>query len=284
MIYDELMQEVEGYGCGDVIETKSLMVYHANTALIDLYHYIPATKTLKFYSRGYKPVIYHREIIYDGSAPITIYTTGKSYTMHVMGKGNYTIMDGGILKAFQFDTGKETQIIRGFLSEGGYIRFWGGFSFSIYNLAIYNDLLSTELDDIPDGTGKVIYDMRKICTDFLAFTSMPTDADGKVIESCKMFDGRIEIDSDYIGEVNVKYRRRPTKIMGIEKDEYDEEVIDVQDEHIPMLIYLIWYHYWSNIDSARANQYKEKFDNLLSLYNENRMTYDRSYIDVNGWA
>ena len=286
MTYEELVSEVENYGCGDVIDTKKALLFNANRALSDLYFHIPVIKCLKFYSRGYKPIIYHREIVYDGSSPITIYTTGKSYTMHVMGRGNYTVKDGSMINAYQFDTGRETKIIRGFISDGGYIRFWGGFSFTIYNLAIYNDIFSPEVEDIPDGTGKIVYDMRRICPDFLSFSTLPTDADGKVIKGCRIFDGRIEVDSDYIGEVNVNYRRIPKKILGIEKEDIDDpdEIIDVSEEHIPMFMYLIWYHYWCGTDDTRMKHYKDKFTDLLSIYNNNLMTNDRSYVDVNGWA
>ena len=284
MNFDELVEEVERYGCSQTIEPKQTLIYAANRALSDLHYYLPITKSLRFYARGFKPIIHYKEILYNGANPIFINTRGKCYTMQLMGKGHYTIMDGDTAKVFQFDTGNETQRICGFITHGGYIKFWGGFSYTVYNFAIYDDVLSPMPEDIPDGSGRIIYDMRKICPDFLSFISPPTDADGNVIENCRYFDGKIELDSDFSGELNIKYRRLPTKIVGIEKVGDEEEVIDVCREYIPMLIYLIWYHYLSNSDDDRAKLYKSRFDNLLALYKENNNTYDKTYIDVNGWA
>ena len=285
MLYEEFVKEVERYGCGDIIDTKEMLLICANQAMYDLYNYIPSVKTLKLYARGYKPIVYYREIAYDGSSPLVIPTSGKAYSMRVMGRGNYTISDGTMVNVYSFDTGRETRLIQGFISDGGYIKFWGGFSFTVFNFAIYDDLLSPEIEDIPDGSEKTIYDMRRLCSDFLAFSSVPTDAEGKAIENCRICDGKLETDSDYIGEINIKYRRLPARIMGIEKtEENDGETIDISDELLPLLIYLIWYNHWLGSDEGRAKHYKTKFDNLLSLYNDNIMTYDKRYIDVNGWA
>ena len=284
MIYDELVLEVEKLGYGDTIESESTLIDTLNIALKELYFYIPVINTAKIYARGYKPVGFYKEILYNGNAPVTINTDGKCFTMRVMGKGNYTIDNGTTVQAYQFDTGKESKIISGFISHGGYIRFWGGFSFTVYNLAIYDDLISNEVEDIPDGSGKVVYDVRKICSDFLAFASSPTDINGNAIENCLLRDGKIKIDSDFSVEITVTYRRTPKRIIGIKATDEKREFIDINEEYVPLLVNLTWYHYLYNTNYTKAMFYKEKFDNLLALLNENLKVYDTVYVDVNGWA
>lgn len=283
MIYDELVENIKAYANGELIGKETLL-YHVNRALYDLYLYLPVTKSMRLYARGFKPTTYYKEIVYKGNSPVTINLNGKAFTMHVLGMGNYTIKDGESLNAHQFDTNSEAQIIRGFINSGGYIRFWGGCSFTVYNFAIYDDIASFNIEDIPDGSGITVFDMRKLCNNFLSFTSLPTDGYGQTIENCRLIDGRIELDSDYTGEINITYRRTPTEIIGIEKTEDYEEVIDINAEYIPLLINLFWYHYWYDSNETEAGLYKAKFDKLLSLHKEDRKVYDRKYVDVNGWA
>lgn len=279
------MKTVAEYGDGDEAQDKARLIYTSNRALNDVYYHLPVTRNVQFYARPYKPITYHKEIHYNGKGPLTFYTQGKSYSMKVMGKGNYSILDGGIQNAYEFDTGRETKLIRGFISKGGFIRFWGGFSYTVFDFSIYDDIASAQIEDIPDGASRAIYDLRKICGDFLSFSSAPTDRYGRAIENCTLRDGRLEMDSDYSGEINLTYNRLPAQILGVTMEEdLREETIDITEEYVPLFIYLIWYHHWCNTDETKAALYKKKFEDLLDLIKERQRVFNSSYVDVNGWA
>lgn len=284
MTLEELIIQAERFGGCVVIENRDLLISSANRALRELYLTIPVTKTVRFNARGHRPTTYYKEIVCGSGQSITIPIRGKAFSMRVMGNGNYTLNDNGSMTVSQFETGSETKLIRRFLSGDGSIRFWGSFTFTIYDLSLYDDIYGPEISDIPDGSPTTVYDIRAIYGDFLAFTTPPTDRYGSVIENCRLHDGLLEIDSGFSGEIVLTYRRMPLMIDGqyVTSDPY--EIIDINDEYTHLLIYLTWYHYLSIDDEAKAGIYKKKFDDMVSALNENYRIIDSSYVNVNGWA
>lgn len=286
MTFKEFINELHGIGSGDHIDSVESLTYFFNGALRELYARMPITKTVKFNLRGHKPRTYYKEIVCKSDQSITIPIEGMAYSFRIMGKGNYIVKDAAITDAYQFDTGRESQLVRGFITESGTIRFWGGFTFVIYDFSIYDDIYSPEVDSIPDGSPITVLNLRDTYGDFLAFTSAPTDRFGKTIEGCRLYDGRLEISSSYSGEVYLTYRRMPsllTYVFGSEAITLAES-IDVSDEYILPLIYLTWYHYWYNLDDHRSKIYKDRFESIAGDILDGKRTVDTEYINENGWA
>lgn len=284
MTLEDLIIEVDRFGSGDTIGNRATMISTINRALTELYLNIPITKTIRFNVRGHKPVTYYKEIICKTGQSIVIPMHGKAYSMRVMGRGNYTVNDGGTMNAFQFDTGNETRVMRGFIGKGGSIRLWGSFTFVVYDLSIYDEVYSNEVESIPEGSPITVYNIKELYTDFLSFVSPVTDRFGNIIDNCKLYDGLLEIDSSYSGQIILVYRRLPTLICGEEESLDSMVTVDISDDYVNLLVYLIWYHYWYNIDEAKAKIYRERFDAMVKLVSESISNIDRKYINENGWA
>lgn len=284
MTIQDMITEVELLGGGEIIEDRSLLLSLANRALRELYSSIPITRTVVFNARGRRPAVYYNEILCNAGNRINIPLVGKAYSMRLCGKGYYSIVDGDSTKVIQFDTGLDTTVVRGFISEGGTVSFWGSFTFVVYDFSLYDEIYSSSPDSIPDGKATSTYDIREIYSDFLAFISPPRDRYGKTIDQARLHDGILEIDSSFSGEIILTYRRMPTEIYGAVVENDAVEVIDLLEEYKYMFIYLFWYHYWYNTDEAKAKIYKDRFDELRLKDEGYRRSIDSAYVDVNGWA
>ena len=285
MILEDLIKEVEIHGGGDVIDDNYTITSLINRALRELYISVPVTKSVRFNIIGHKPVACFKEIVCKSGQSITIPLDGKAYSMRVMGSGNYMIMqDDRPLSASQFDTGNETRLVRGFLTGKGSIEFWGSFTFHVYDLSIFDEVYSPEVDSIPDGSPIATYDIRAMYNDFHAFVSPPTDRFGKAIKGCRLYDGRLEVSSDFSGEVLLTYRRRPSPVSYYEDNIDPAEEVDVNEEYITPLVYLIWYLYWYNTDENKAKIYKDRYESLLATVKSSQLNLDNNYLNENGWA
>ena len=286
MTFEEFITELHGIGNGDVISSNATLTHALNGALRELYSRMPITKTVRFSLRGHNPCAYYKEIICKSNQSITIPVNGMAYSFRVMGQGNYIVKDSIATIAYQFDTGNESQLMRGYMNDAGTIRFWGGFTFVIYDLSIYDEIYSPEVEAFPDGSPITILDMRELYGDFLAFISPPTDRFGKTLECCRLHDGRIEIDSSFSGEIHLTYRRLPKLITYLSETEGITlaETVDVSDEYLQLLLYLTWYHYWYNQDDVRAKIYKDRFESMVKDITDSQRIVDNIYVNENGWA
>lgn len=286
MTLTELGNEVKllGFNSEEAID-RNLLISSANRALRELFTHRMITKTVKFSARGLVPKIYHSEIICKNGDPITIPIAGKSYSMRLCGKGYYSITSGKNTISNQFDTGPESKLVRGFIPSAGNIKFWGSFSFSVYDFSIYDESFSPLVTDIPDCVPTTEYDIREIYGDFMAFVSPARDRYGNIIEECTLHDGRLQISSKYRGEVHLTYRRLPAIIKEKKAEEEEEADIDLPSEYLYLFPLLVASYYWLDSDSSKANYYKNRYEERLSIldsccYEE----LDTSYIDTNGWA
>ena len=269
-----------------MIASTETLTHAVNGAMRELYSRIPVTKTVRFSLIGHKPCAYYKEIICKSNQSITIPVNGLAYSFRVVGQGNYIVKDSVTTDAYQFDTGRESQLMRGYLNSEGTIRFWSGFTFVIYDLSIYDEAYSPEVEAIPDGSPITVLDMREMYGDFLAFISPPTDRFGKNIDCCRLSDGRIEIDSSFSVEIHLTYRRLPSLIVYLENTEDITLAtrVDVSDEYIQPLLYLTWYHYWYNQDELKAKIYKDRFEGIIKDITDSQRTVDNDYVNEDGWA
>ena len=284
MTITELGKEIKFLGFdSEAVINKQQLISAANRALRELYNQRTITRTVKFSARGLVPTSYHEEIICKNGNEVILPLVGRCYSMRVCGKGFYAVHDGANISANQFETGLETKLVRGFISFGGYIRFWGSFSFSIYDFSVYDEFFSPRVEDIPDCVAASEYDIREMYGDFMAFVSPATDRYGNIIEGARLHDGRLQISSKFRGEVHLTYRRLPDVI--IEEEEKYETDIDIPDEYLYVFPLLVASYIWLDTDSTKANYYKSRYDETLSIIDSTSYEeIDTAYVDTNGWA
>ena len=287
MTIKELINYLNIYGGGYIFEPNSAQsIETINLALREFYLNTPITKTASFNVRGQRPTVRYTNMTCKSGQTITFPISGRAYSMRVSGKGDYFVTDSERTVALQFDTGNEIKVIRGFFLNSGTIRFFSDLSFTIHDLSIYDEVFGRETTSIPDGSPTTVIDLRESYPDFFALVSPPTDSKGNQIEGCRVTDGRIELDSSFGGEVFITYRRLPTPIHYFyEIDEVNEDdPVDVSEEYLIPLVYLIWHCNWCYSDELRAKAYKDKYDAVMADVRAASFSHDRKYVIEDGWA
>ena len=235
MTTKELATELFVLGGGEAISDDRLLAISVNRALRKLYTDREIVKTVRFASRSIPPIKYYEEIRCKNGEEVTIPINGIAFSMRIHGVGKYTITDGDSVTVYAFDSPNEAILIKRALIFGGSITFWGSFSFTVYDLSIYDQVFSPFTEDIPDYGPRRVFNVRELYTDFMCFISPATDKHGVPLPNCKLYDGKLEIDSSYDGEIVLTYRRVPTEIFISEV----EQNIDLPDEYKAMFIPLV---------------------------------------------
>ena len=160
---------------------------------------------------------------------------------------------------------------------------WGSFAYTIYDFAIYNEIYSEKVKEIPEYGLKRVFDLRDIYGDFMSFTSPATDLSGRPIKYCRLYDGRVEVDADYTGEITISYRCLPEEISLAEDENATE--IAVPKEYTHLFVMLVAYYYLYFSDNNKADRFINQYtDATKSLVTESYQQIDAKYLDTTGWA
>ncbi len=99
-------------------------------------------------------------LIVFGTSP-TFTADAKSYYFEVCGEGSFRVVSTGNVKVTEFNTAEFTPY-RGFLQGVSSIEFFGEYQFSVRAIAMYDRLLSEEVDDIPQHSDMIEYDFLEL--------------------------------------------------------------------------------------------------------------------------
>lgn len=278
MTLNELKNDVACLGFESYVEDESCFLASANRALSMIYTDRPVSKTAIISFRGPRATLTREFIEHTSGTEIVIPYSGKSISFYSYGKGTCKITDNSGSSAVSLLT--DGQLTKRFLRGDGTIRFFGDFYFTVRNLAIFDDTVSSDAADIPEYTPYKEVHASEYCKDFRAFTEKPRDKDGNEIDGVTLLDGRIRVPYNYRGEMYLTYNRCPVKING----EDGNATIDVSEETAPLLPLLTAAFTWLDEDAAKAQYYMSLYRDLTA----NIKRYSTKSIDTayhaNGWA
>ena len=83
MTLKEMLEEVEIFGSGDVIDDRDLIISLANRALREIHCLLPLTKSLTINLRGQSPTVYYGEIKSPKAGKIILPLSGKAYSFRI---------------------------------------------------------------------------------------------------------------------------------------------------------------------------------------------------------
>lgn len=282
MTLEDLQKHLCILGGVQEIEVSPLLITSLNRALRRFHNDIVIPKEVRLAARKLTVVSHYDQIIVKSGDLVDIpVPEGSSYCMRVHGIGKYMVTDGDSFIAYSIDSPNEAQLIKGFVSYGGKLSFWGGFSFVIQNLTVYGEILSPELTDIPEYNARRVFDFRAMFGDFMAFHSYPTDANSNPIPDSSLHDGKLEINPDYEGEILIAYRRLPKELLVSDATQY----IDVPDEYLHLFRLLAAAYYLDYVEQGLAKEYMTLYEEALKSLKGNLYTHiNPKYVDTNGWA
>ena len=280
MNFKELSDEVNILSFGKATDKTDLMKTAVNLALGELYTSRPVLKTVRFALDGQKPILYCKEKTCSPGEYIEFPLNGRAYSVRIHGTCQFMIQRGDEVEMTTVKSGNEAQLFKGIVYPGSKISFWGIYSFSIFDFSVYEKLFSSDAEDIYDGGPTVTVDIKRLHSDFMSFVAPAKDNYGSVIEGCKLYNGKMEIDSAYNGEIVLTYRRLPTLCNG----NADAE-IDIPDEYRHIFPLLVASYLMIDSVDTTYKYYKELYESGIALMKEKIYEgIDVGYENTNGWA
>lgn len=280
MTYNDLAAKIALLGSAEIAVASPALLTSVNLALKELYSSRSITRRVRLAVEGLKPVVYYRQINCPNGGPFHIDIPGYAYSFRIHGNCQLMTIKPGETTLTSINTGHEAKTIKGVTLSQTALRFFGTYTFTIYDFTVYKELFSQDPADVPEPGGTMLYDLRALYGDYMAFCSPPTDSAGERLTNCVIRDGVVEIDSSYNGEVVVTYRRLPTLATG----EATEE-LDVPEEYAQLFPLLVAAYMLRDGDDALAGYYRSLYEeNLKQLDKGSYRVIDNAYENVNGWA
>ena len=278
MTIDDLRSDVARLGFESSIEDEQCFVASANRALSLIYVDRPVSKTVPIFFEGPRIVMVRDFIEHRSGERITIQTEGRSISFFSNGNGFCVITDN--TGSSMIPLGYDNQLTKKLLHGKATITFYGDHYFTVNALAVYGDLISDLVVDIPTYQPYNEISVSETFGDFRAFLGYPKDENGNPVKSLELIDGKIRAPLDFRGKLYLTYYRKPETI-----NPYDPvALIDVSDECAPMLALLTASFLWLDDDAGKAQYYMSLYRDLIAnvkRYSNNKL--DTAY-SANGWA
>ena len=278
MTYNDLCADVTALGFEDQLEADDRLLCATRRALRIIFTERPLHKVIRFFQSPISPVIKIDNISHMGGDVDTIPFNAKAYSFKTTGNGSYRIIDEGGTKTIDFSGSESIQ--KGFLFGEGRLEFLGNYSFTVYDLAIFDEITGKDESDIPLLCDFIEYDVKNYTDDFLAFSSPPENEYGIPISHASVGAGKIRIPANYIGKVRLPYKAAPASISG---DPDEELVLPDGCEHL--LALLVASFVWLDDDADKAQYYMNLYrEGMAAVKFYDRSSVNSSYQDVLGWA
>lgn len=279
MTLNELKNDVARLGFLSYIEDEACFIASANRALSLIYVDRPVSKTAILSFSGPRASRVREFIEHRSGEEITLSFSGRSISFRSSGTGECIITDSTGSNLIPLTS--DGQLTKQFIYGSGTVTFRGNYYFTVSNLAVFDDLTSNKLVDVPEYTPYRELYPEKCCEGFRAFVGHPRDKNGNIVEAVSLSDGKISAPFNYRDEIYLTYYRAPQLIKA---DSPATTVIDISEECAPMLPLLTASFMWLDDDAGKAQYYMSLYRDMIAnvkRYSRNRL--DSSYVG-NGWA
>jgi hypothetical protein len=278
MTLNELKNDVAKLGFESYIEDEDCFIASVNRALSLIYVDRPVSKTALISIRGPRATFTREFIEHHSGESITVSLSGKAVSFRTTGHGTCILRDKTGAAEITLDA--DNQPVKRFFYGNASVTFLGDYYFTVNNLAVFDDVVSNRLTEIPEYTPFKEIRPEDYCTDFRAFSSHPRDNTGKIVDSVRLIDGKIIVPYNYRKDLYLTYYRSPKRL---DASSMDAE-IDISEECLPMLPLLTASFMWLDDDTAKAQYYMTLYRDMVA----NVKRYSTNKIDteyrVNGWA
>lgn len=286
MTVQELYNSVAQLGFETALESDDRFVFAVNRAILQVNRIKPATA---IYKLNHLPLINKigedtfspvckkggAELVFNASAVKSFYfecngngqmiieKTTDGVNWDIIGNTELSSPDGRFIayKGFIKDTGS-------FTANAVRMRFLGDYLYYVQNVAMYEDVVSNNVEDISGYSKYVKYHIASRVSDFMSFAVPPiADAErnaGFVFNVDYFVDGEnnLCIPASASGVFDICYKRRPNAVSIDDLTNLtDIKNIDLSDELCAILPNLVASYLWVDDEPDKAQYY-------LSLYRE----------------
>jgi hypothetical protein len=305
MTVSELYLSVAQLGFETSLEDESSFINTANRALLQVNALRPAAKSyfLNHYSLDnvIENVSTNKTMKISGSDTIFTASRAKAYYFEAKGFGEYYIEmlqddDWKLIGEGAINSTTSFTQLRGFIKKDGSfydgrvrIRFYSECILFIRNIAIYEEIYSKSVDDIPQYGSTVRYDMRVLVDDFMSFKDPPITND----ESFARLNQNYDIESESIlilpydkkGNYKINYNRMPKLLKYNGGASSDTTVIDLDEDLAMLLPTLIASYIWVDDEPEKATHYLSLYNSLAAfIVSTRKNSAPTHFIDETGWG
>ena len=195
----------------------------------------------------------------------------KAYYFECDGVGECTVSNGvdpDVVIAL--DSDKRFKAYRGFMNGDVTLTFSGDWAYNIRNVALYREIVSNKVEDIPSFSQYVPYDIAELTKEgervvFMDFANeQPLQegnfSDGAVYRTVADYkkQGRnvILLNHFDVGEFTVWYKKYPTLVSAVTPDNFP---LDLDYDAADLVPLLASYYIWLDDDPQRATMYHNAF-------------------------
>ena len=266
----ELKNTLTALGCPDSICDDELYLYLVNTSLRRIYNDVVILERGSVFAHGIKPISYIKEKHHAVGEDITIPVIGKAYSFRVCGDRAEVLIGAGSTTIKHEFTNTPTVYKDFTVNNMTIVSLVGDFDFMIFDFCIYDNIISLDREDIPEGGETTSYDVTRKYKGFSTFMSYPTDASGAIIEDAEAVGNKIKVKSGYRGEIFFTYRKKP-----IPCEEFgDNYEIDIPNDYEMLLPLLFMAYLYLDLDEDKAEIYMSAYKDMLkTIYASNSYKY-----------
>lgn len=278
MTLNELKTDVAMLGFENYVENEDCFIASLNRALNLLYVDRPVSKTMTL-SFSAPHITFKKDFIeHHCGENITYAIKGRSLSFRTTGNGECIIRDKSGSSLIYLN--KKNQLTKVHIISEGSITFRGDFYYTISNLAVFDDVTSMNVPDIPEYTPRKEIAPSDYSDDFRSFAGLPCDAEGNPVGEAILRDGRISMPFEFTGDLYLTYYRLPNKVTADDPNAR----IDVSDECAVLLPLLTASFMWLDDDAGKAQYYMSLYrDAIANIKRFSTIRINTEY-RTNGWA
>jgi hypothetical protein len=285
MTLQDLYKAVSQLGFEDSLgdDSTERFIYAANRALIEVNSLRPRRKRVDINHRVPTNLLFSEPKQIEKTETLTFTArNAKSFYFEVSGEGSFEVglckKDGSTISVVSksFSTKKTFDTYKGFIKYNEafidklmeqsdeytgevYIEFGGDYSCIIRNLAMYDRVYSSNVDDIPQYGEKIPYNVSALVTDFERFDSPPLDLLGNhLFKDYTIENNTLYLPIEKQGTYTVNYLHKVTKIpldAVVTNTSTNEDNIDLEEDLAALLPNLIAAYVWLDDEPDKSQYY-----------------------------
>lgn len=278
MTFGELKRSVLALGFERELDDSADLIPALKRSLHSLFLDRPVLKTVRLPKPSKRIRLIAKEIHHRPGSIESYTAIGRALSFTVSGKGKYIFSVKDIVREHSFDSSLGE--VRSFIGEGCTVSFVGEYGYTVYDLAVCEELTSERIEDVPLWGERLTTDLKKSLGDYLGPYKQPESSSGLPIAGAYISDGVMHIPENHYGPIVLTYRRAPSMPGGYE----DSEAIDVPNECAELLPLLVASYIWLDDDPDKADLYRALYrDGMGTLVRFMPKDTGSPYL-TNGWA
>ena len=235
-------------------------------------------------SSSFSPIDVEGELCFEA-------TGAKAYYFEADGAGSVKIEafdessdSWGTIGGFEFSANRSFVAYRGMIQKDGKffngrvrLHFVGDYLYSVRSVALYRNLYSADISQIPAYEAFTRYDISELAADFSALASPPIKEDSEYTVLNQDYevenDRTILLPNHMRGLYKIVYIRKPEALVYADDPSEDPTPIELDEDLCALLPLLVAAYIWVDDEPEKAEYY-------LTLYRERVADVERRYKDV----